>query len=226
MSENPHAQPHDPASGPAPDSVPPAPVAPSGTPAPAGDGGYAPLPDGGSVPPAGPGAPAAAGYAPPPGPGIPAAAGYAAPSGVDAPPVSAAPQGTGAFGGYGAQPHPGTSPWQTPGQSGPMTTAGAAPLGTLLDLGFTRRITPALAKIVHLALLAVAGIVTLLGILAAIGMFATAGDRFFGGPSWVLFGFAVLLLSPLVSFLVVAFGRFLLEAFLDQADRRHPDADR
>jgi len=97
--------------------------------------------------------------------------------------------------------------------------AGAQPsaLSGLADLRFTRRITPALAKVVYLAVIVLAVITTIVSILAAIGSFSQAGDTYYGGGGFVLTGLISLVAGPLGSFVFVAFARFGLEYFLDRA---------
>jgi hypothetical protein len=120
------------------------------------------------------------------------------------------PQG----GGYPQQPG---YPQQgfAPARSQPSALAG------LGDLGFTRRITPALARTVYLAVIVLAVVITIMSILAAIGSFTQAADRYLGGGGFVVTGLVSLLAGPLASFVFVAFARFWLEYFLDRADAGH-----
>ncbi|WP_324653469.1 DUF4282 domain-containing protein [Georgenia sp. H159] len=91
-------------------------------------------------------------------------------------------------------------------------------LAGLGDLRFTRRITPELARTVYLAVIVLAVVITIMSILAAIGSFTQAADRYLGGGGFVVTGLVSLLAGPLASFVFVAFARFWLEYFLDRAD--------
>ncbi len=153
------------------------------------------------------------------------------------PPPPASPQQGAPQPPYGSYPQPGypaqQDPYATPsgpgapGQPFPpqpghpghgyVQAAQPSPLGGLTDLGFTRRITPGLAKIVYLAVLVLAVISTIVGVLAAIGFFGQALDTYYGGGGLVVTGLIVLVTTPLSAFVVVAFARFLLEYFLDRA---------
>lgn len=122
--------------------------------------------------------------------------------------------GHGLQGGY-PQP-PGAYP-QSPGshpQNQPST------LGGLFDLGFDQRITPGLAKVVHIAVMVLAAMIAVVGVLVALGAFAAAGDPFIGGGSLAFSGLVLLIGGPLVGFITLAFGRFWLEFLLDRAAQR------
>ncbi len=135
-----------------------------------------------------------------------------------APPPGGYPQP--GYGGYppqqGGYPHQGQ-----PGQPGygPGYGQQAQPsaLGGLTDLSFTRRITPALAKVVYAAVLVLALIVAVEGVVSAVHYFSLAGDRFSGGPGYIFDGLLELIKGPVAGFVLLAFARFALEYLLDRA---------
>ena len=133
-------------------------------------------------------------------------------------------------GGYppqGAQPQPAGYPQQSgypqagypqqgafPQQGGQPTATG----GSLTDLGFTQRITPALARTVYLAVIALAALVAVEGVVHAVRLFIAAGDAYGSSTgSFVWEGLLALVKGPLTGFLLLALGRFGLEYFVDRA---------
>jgi len=129
------------------------------------------------------------------------------------------PQG---YAGYPGQPQQAGYPQPgQPGQPGygPGYPQPAQPsaIGGLTDLGFTRRITPALAKLVYVAVIVVALIIAIEGVVSAVHFFGLAADRFGGGPGYIFDGLLALIKGPLSGFVLLAFARFALEYFLDRA---------
>lgn len=132
------------------------------------------------------------------------------------PPPAGYGQPAGQPGSYGppAGYHPGWG--QAPPSSSPST------LGGLGDLRFARRITPALAKLVYVAVMILAIITTIIGWVLAVTSFIDAADPIIGGLGMVLNGLVLLIVSPLAAFAALAFTRFWLELFLDHAARSRP----
>lgn len=168
---------------------------------------------------------------------VPPPAPWGAPQqpGAPAQQVPGQPQ-PGAYPGYPEQPgYPQQGHPQQPGYPGqpggqPFGQGFAPPpqqrpsaLSGLADLGFTRRITPALARVVYLAVIVLAVLALIVAIIGAIGAFGMAGNPFVGGSQWTLYGLFFLATGPLGAFVVVAFARFWLEYFLDRAGER-PEA--
>ncbi|MEE6272894.1 DUF4282 domain-containing protein [Georgenia sp. MJ206] len=151
---------------------------------------------------------------PPPPPG---AAPQAPPPGYS-PPAPQAPPGYGQPG-YPGQPQYAPTGYGQPGFAQPGFAQPAKPstFAGLTDMGFTARITPALAKVAYIGVVVLAVLITVVGVITGISAFGVAGDPFVGGGSWVVIGLLSLVSGPVWGFLTLVFGRFALELFLDHA---------
>jgi hypothetical protein len=83
----------------------------------------------------------------------------------------------------------------------------------LFDTTFAKPQTPKLAKTAYIAVIVLAGALTLTGLFSAISSFSNAG--FYGGAVSVLRGIAELVLYPALGFVVLTVGRLAIEYFVE-----------
>ena len=91
--------------------------------------------------------------------------------------------------------------------------------GGLFDTNLRTLITPRLAKTANLAIIILAGVIALAGLLEAISILSSAAAfGGFGGSSatYVLGGIIALLRGPALAFVILTVGRLVVEFFLTQ----------
>lgn len=165
------------------------------------------------------------------------------PQGVPAPPPTSQPspfgqQPGGQQPGYGQQPPPGYGQQPPFGQAsfGQQGQPGYPQQGYqqqvpaepgLFDTTFAKPTTPKVAKTAYIALIVLAGVLTVTGILLAISSFsATVAMASFGSSTTggVLASIAQLVLYPALGFAVLTVGRLAIEYFVETHKAREKAA--
>ncbi len=116
---------------------------------------------------------------------------------------------------FGQQSQPG---YPQQGQQGYQPQAPSEP--GLFDTTFAKPLTPKLAKTAYLAVMILAGVLALFGLLGAIQYFASAASQYGTGITGVLSGIASLVLFPAIGFVVLTVGRLVIEYFLESHKSR------
>ena len=115
---------------------------------------------------------------------------------------------------------------QQPGFQQPAYQPQAPAEPGLFDTTFAKPTTPKVAKTAYLAVIVLAGAITLMGLFAAISSFSAAADyaQYGSVAGSILSGIAQLVFYPALAFAILALGRLTIEYFVETHKARQSSA--